>query len=33
VLRHRSIVTSAIYTRVDVTRLSAVALPWPGSSA
>ncbi len=33
VLRHRSIVTSATYTRIDVTRLSAVALPWPGSVA
>lgn len=33
VLRHRSIVTSATYTRVDVTRLSAVALPWPGDMA
>lgn len=33
VLRHRSIVTSANYTRVDATRLSAVALPWPGSVA
>lgn len=33
VLRHRSIVTSATYTRVDVTRLAAVALPWPGSAA
>ncbi len=33
VLRHRSIVTSAIYTRVDATRLLAVALPWPGSAA
>lgn len=32
VLRHRSIVTSATYARVDVTRMSAVALPWPGSS-
>jgi integrase/recombinase XerD len=31
VLRHRSIATSAIYTRVDVARLSAVALPWRGS--
>jgi integrase len=30
VLRHRSIVTSATYARVDVARLSAVALPWPG---
>jgi site-specific recombinase XerD len=33
VLRHRSIVTSATYARVDVTHLSAVALPWPGSAA
>ena len=33
VLRHRSITTSASYTRVDVMRLSAVALPWPGSVA
>lgn len=30
VLRHRSIVTSAGYTRVDACRLSAVAMPWPG---
>jgi site-specific recombinase XerD len=33
VLRHRSIVTSATYTRVDIERLSAVALPWPGCVA
>jgi site-specific recombinase XerD len=33
VLRHRSIVTSATYARVDVAHLSAVALPWPGSAA
>jgi integrase len=33
VLRHRSIVTSAGYARVDSARLSAVALPWPGSVA
>ena len=33
VLRHRSLYTSAIYTKVDTTRLSAVALPWPGSAA
>ncbi|MFT4161658.1 tyrosine-type recombinase/integrase [Shinella sp.] len=33
VLRHRSIVTSATYARVDVTRLSTVALPWPGAVA
>ncbi|MEH6953007.1 tyrosine-type recombinase/integrase (plasmid) [Nitrobacter sp. NHB1] len=33
VLRHRSIVTSATYTRVDASRLSTVALPWPGDVA
>ncbi|WP_400766959.1 tyrosine-type recombinase/integrase [Methylosinus sporium] len=33
VLRHRSIVTSAAYARVDNARLSAVALPWPGVTA
>ncbi|MEH6952883.1 site-specific integrase (plasmid) [Nitrobacter sp. NHB1] len=33
VMRHRSIVTSATYARVDVARLSAVALSWPGSAA
>jgi site-specific recombinase XerD len=33
VLRHRSLDTSAIYTKVDTTRLTAVALPWPGSAA
>lgn len=33
VLRHRSIVTSAGYTRVDAGRLSAVAMPWPGHAA
>lgn len=33
ILRHRSITTSATYTRVDVAHLSAVALPWPGSAA
>ncbi|MGH6738373.1 MAG: tyrosine-type recombinase/integrase, partial [Bradyrhizobium sp.] len=30
VLRHRSLDTSAIYTKVDTMRLTAVALPWPG---
>jgi integrase/recombinase XerD len=29
VLRHRSLDTSAIYTKIDTTRLAAVALPWP----
>ncbi|WP_336814136.1 tyrosine-type recombinase/integrase [Bosea sp. MMO-172] len=33
VMRHRSVVTTAGYARVDSTRLSAVALPWPGESA
>lgn len=33
VLRHRSLDTSAIYTKVDTRRLTAVALPWPGSAA
>lgn len=33
VLRHRSLDTSAIYTKVDAARLTAVALPWPGSGA
>jgi site-specific recombinase XerD len=30
VLRHRSLDTSTIYTKVDLRRLEAVALPWPG---
>jgi integrase len=33
VLRHRSLDTSAIYTKIDTPRLAAVALPWPGSAA
>ena len=33
VLRHRNLDTSAIYTKVDTNRLSAVALPWPGRAA
>ena len=33
VLRHRSLDTSAIYAKVDLTKLSAVALPWPGSAS
>jgi site-specific recombinase XerD len=31
ILRHRSIDTTAIYTKIDLHRLSAVAMPWPGS--
>ena len=30
VLRHRSLDTSMIYTKIDLHRLSAVAMPWPG---
>jgi integrase/recombinase XerD len=30
VLRHRSLNTTTLYTKVDLKRLAAVALPWPG---
>jgi site-specific recombinase XerD len=33
VLRHRELDTSLIYAKVDTARLSAVALPWPGSAS
>jgi integrase len=33
VLRHRSLNTSLIYSKLDHPRLSAVALPWPGSAS
>jgi site-specific recombinase XerD len=33
VLRHRQLDTSLIYAKVDIDRLSAVALPWPGRRA
>lgn len=33
VLRHRSLDTAAIYAKVDLTTLAAVALPWPGSAS
>jgi site-specific recombinase XerD len=32
VLRHRELNTSLIYAKVDISRLSAVAMPWPGSA-
>lgn len=32
-LRHRSLDTTAIYARIDLERLRAVALPWPGRLA
>ena len=32
VLRHRALDTSLIYTKVDMARLSAVAMPWPGGA-
>ena len=33
VLRHRSLDTTAIYAKVDIARLSAIAQPWPGGGA
>ena len=33
VLRHRSIDTTAIYSKIDLRALSAVAQPWPGSAS
>ena len=32
-LRHRALDTSLIYAKVDMGRLAAVAMPWPGSAA
>lgn len=32
ILRHRSLDTSVIYTKVDINRLATVAMPWPGRS-
>jgi site-specific recombinase XerD len=33
VLRHRQLDTTLIYAKVDLNRLRAVAMPWPGSAA
>ena len=33
ILRHRSLDTTAIYTKVDTNRLAAVAMTWPGRAA
>ena len=33
VLRHRALDTSLVYTKLDMKRLAAVALPWPGSAS
>jgi len=33
ILRHRALDTSMIYAKVDVMRLSRVAMPWPGSQS
>jgi integrase/recombinase XerD len=30
ILGHRSLDTTAIYTKVDLDQLAEVALPWPG---
>jgi integrase/recombinase XerD len=33
VLRHREIKTTAIYARVDRSRLRSLAMPWPGGAS
>lgn len=32
VLRHRDLATTAIYAKVDITRLRTIAAPWPGAT-
>jgi site-specific recombinase XerD len=32
VLRHRELTTTMIYAKIDIGRLAAVAMPWPGSA-
>jgi integrase/recombinase XerD len=33
VLRHRSLLTTAVYAKIDLTSLRTVAQPWPGGEA
>jgi integrase/recombinase XerD len=33
VLRHASVLTTAIYAKVDRNRLRTLALPWPGAAS
>jgi site-specific recombinase XerD len=33
ILRHRSLDTTAIYAKVDLPGLAAIAQPWPGGAA
>jgi site-specific recombinase XerC len=33
VLGHQSLETTALYAKLDLTTLAAVALPWPGGTA
>ena len=33
VLRHRSLLTTAVYAKIDVASLQTVAQPWPGDAA
>jgi integrase/recombinase XerD len=33
ILRHASVLSTAIYTKVDRDRLRGLALPWPGAAS